>query len=451
MVLGKEVYAVLWMRSFFLRYCLTFILFLLWVSEEGLSANGANISPIRGVVPLDWVSYSSDGTKLAVVKTVFSDSFYYGVSLSVYQTDSRLQPGRLLFHEAAPDRFFTDVQWAGSHLFYCAVSGIPRKEIEDTPWMVAIYKKYRAGGLAAIQPRLDFRAWPNDAVARRITSAERFLPTYGGLYSPPRGHLLLTYNDIQSMPPPDQFRSWTPSLSKLSLSVYDPNTGRCVVHFTGAIPQIAVPWYSHDTQMLPLDLVQGGKSIVAVVSSNAVTASPGLPRVPSVISINLTTGKVTNITPNSDYHGLVGADPPIYYDDANPIVLQDKSKVIGKISAGETADSVIYRFDLFSLGGKDLEDVLISDKEIAKAHLPQNNSLLTWTPDGDSVVVQGFPTVSVMNYRKGQGYKIASGYYVTEVHGWIDPKHLLVKARRLTPERKHQGRREPGDWMVLSL
>lgn len=406
---------------------ITFILSGVVALADDTTAKG--YSEISGVDAQDWLLYSQDASKIAIVHTKRAiDSPPQGESIIVYSVDSKLQPSQILFEDKSEGQVITEFQWVGNKLFYT---------LAKDNFNASVNSSFEKEGeinaekmLEIVSRNLETRIWPNDAKNAKALSQIKIVPP-GNIFSSSDTNYLLLFDDLQ-----DTATLWDPAQKRFSDAIFNQRFLRKYEVSSGildrgvrlSLPMLPARWWGGTDKFVPLFISKDGNGLIAVVGANAASFFGAKASNSTVILLNLNSGIIKNITPDSEINGLRlqrGADPR-FFAPGNPLSINGGDQIVCQLSTIDSIDALSFRFGFFDLEGKKLTEVFLLDQDIKKVGI-KDSLLVTWTKQGANVLLQD-GDIWIYNWQSKQGSKLHDNLWVEDVVGWIDERHLLIRA-----------------------
>ncbi len=368
------------------------------LTADARSAEAEGFVKIDHTSSQDFVSYSPDASKVAIVHTkFFSENPPIGLSLIIYRVDASLQPVQVLFEDRTPGQFITELQWVADRLFYLTIKDVSSSEISPLEWLSRLGFE---SGWQGVSRHLGVKTWASRG--GKVTadlSGIRSAPP-GALFSSPGSSICLVFDPLSHY-----LQYWNDKEQRFSdavlfnrvVQVYDAS-GRLIRSVRLKLGRLADRWWGGRGRCVPLYLSKGGK-LVALVSSNRSWDDAADNDQPAVVAVDLQTGKITRVTPEGKLNRLrlSRSSVPQYFAPPNPTGINGGEAVACQLTLGESSATLAFRFAFFNLLGTQTQEVLIWAQDLSHAGV-SDGLILTWTPDGSGVLIQD-QDVWVMDWK----------------------------------------------------
>ena len=421
------------------------------------SPNGFH--PLAHVSATDWVSYSVDGGKVAIVRALSSGGPSVGKSVEVYSVGADLQPHDLLWRDEQKNSFITELEWVGETLFYPTVEGFTSLD-SFYQWAAEAVKH---GGPAKLADHFRLRTWPV-AVQQAGDLPSLHLEPPGHLFAESNGKNLIVFDAIE-----DMAKLWNnqtqqfddANYSQRFVRIYQVPEGKLIKSTTLKLPFTGGRRWGNSGDWVPLFTSEDRKYLVAVVARSSPWKQPTAYSGPYLITIDLQSGNIKALNSEAEGHGLGGLGGSLtYFRPGYPFSVEGGKAVVCRLDTSLASQTMIFRFGFYALNGEKLKEVLIYDHDLKRAGLPPIGLFVGWTPEGTKALMQVNGDVWLFDWQSGKGRRIAQSIKIENVIGWVKGRYLLVRARKVvgstTPDPANQIKQEPiysdvSDWGVLSI
>lgn len=424
-----------------------FIMLTLCHAEE-IDENRMGLHLLEGVSRTDWVEFNSAGNKVAVVETVLSAEFpALGKALKIYEVDPYCQIQKTIFEIKSDGTWITEFQWVGDSIFYTTIEGFDKSD-QVWEWFTGLRQ---STDFDSIPKRLKLRAWPSSLIKNDLEDIYLFGPGESKLFALDNERLLLIDPLFAKQETRPQLES--SYSNKKIFKIFSIPQGKLISSFPALIPSLGGRWWSQNSQFVPLSISHDGRYLIAIATAYFPWRSRPKYDAPFVIAIDTENGQIHEITPDSGLNGLRFLGDHLYFQIGNPMVIKGGKQVVGNLDMTEAGNNLAFRFGYFNMEGKREKEVLIYRKDLELAGASPG-LMVTWTLDGEKILIQE-GNIWLYDWQNKTSVKIAETVWIEDVMGWIDNRHLLVRAVQPDKERKtpltDRDVQSHKQWAILSI
>lgn len=393
---------------------------------------------LKGITSADWVQYSADSKKLAVVR-VKNDIArgQYGYGLEVFEVNTALQPNRLLFESKRNNERIFDFQWVEQQLYFASLRPRAQKKLNS-----GLEKQSKN-----VESEVIFSCWPSIYIPDKEISKIK-ISLSGSLFAYKGSNTLLIFDPfdtIQKM----QRKSGEEFSTHRVVRIYNSRQKKVEKDVRAKLPELSSRWLRYDNKFIPLFVSEKSNSLYILATSASAIEGTSLPVIESILSIDLKSGNMKPITPQDRLNSLLLPNYPRYFEIGNPCLVDNNAHIICQLSLTEAPSTLLYRFGTFGLDGKAIRENYIFVKDVVKAGISTLSVIVTWTKLSHKVIIQDTKGVWLYDTETKKAKQVASNLLVKEVHGWVDSTHLLVKAISTNEIRGFANRAL--DWYILAI
>lgn len=255
-------------KNWKLSLCCLFVLYFLVPLNLSFADNlknpEASLQELGEVTASDWLNYSPDATKIAIVQTKqFPGSISYGESLQVYSVDSKLQPQQLLFEDSNKSQFITEFQWVEGHIVYLTVNSDNATELPMMKWLRSLFAQE---GWKGVTDQTKVKVWPNDLPKNSDLDSVKFIPP-GKIFSP-KGNDEVLFFDVYQEKTQNMKTTSKMSYTERSISSFKIPSGKLQKSLAVDIRLPASRWPFSAKGLVPLFLSPDSGKLIAIVFLN---------------------------------------------------------------------------------------------------------------------------------------------------------------------------------------